>query len=99
VTTISRVMSGHCSIQTHLERFRIVGDPICVCMMNYETVDHIIWSRFEVERRQLLLETRGREYKRTLLALLVDIRNLKRTKRKQVEKMIFCGLKHIVRSY
>jgi hypothetical protein len=52
VTTISRIMSGHCSIRAYLERFRIVGDPICVCMMNYETVDHIIWecSRFEVER-------------------------------------------------
>jgi hypothetical protein len=34
VTTISRVMSGHCSIGAHLERFRIVEDPICVCMMN-----------------------------------------------------------------
>jgi hypothetical protein len=47
VTTISRVISGH----------RIVGDPICVCMMNYATVDHFIWecSRFEVERHQLLL--------------------------------------------
>jgi hypothetical protein len=35
----------------------IVGDPICVCMMNDETVDHIIWecSRFEDERHQLLL--------------------------------------------
>jgi hypothetical protein len=57
VTTISRVMSGHCSIRARLERIRIVGDPICVCMMNYETVDHIIWecSRFEVEGRQLLL--------------------------------------------
>jgi hypothetical protein len=57
VTTISRVMSGHCSIRAHLERFKIVGDPICVCMMNYETVDHIIWEccRFEDERRQLLL--------------------------------------------
>jgi hypothetical protein len=58
VTTISRVMFRHCSIRAHLERFRIVvGDPICVCMMNYETVDHIIWecSRFEVVRRQLLL--------------------------------------------
>jgi ribonuclease HI len=42
VTTISRVMSGYCSIRAHLERFRIVGDPICVCMMNYETVDRII---------------------------------------------------------
>jgi hypothetical protein len=57
VTTISRVMSGHCLIRAHLERFRIVGDPICVCMMNYETVDHTIWecSRFEVERCRLLL--------------------------------------------
>jgi hypothetical protein len=41
VITTSRVMSGHCSIRAHLERFRIVGDPICVCIMNYETVDHI----------------------------------------------------------
>jgi hypothetical protein len=57
VTTISRVVSGHCSIRAHLEQFRIVGDPICVCMINYETVDHIIWecSSLEVERRQLLL--------------------------------------------
>jgi hypothetical protein len=57
VTTISRVISGHCSIRAHLERFKIVGDPICVCMMNYETVDHIILecSRFEDESRQLLL--------------------------------------------
>jgi hypothetical protein len=49
LTTISRIMSGHCSIRAHLERFRIVRDPICVCMINYETVDHIIWecSRFE----------------------------------------------------
>jgi hypothetical protein len=56
VTKISRVMSDHCSIRAHLDLFRIVGDPICVCMMNYETVDHIIYecSRFEVERRQLL---------------------------------------------
>jgi hypothetical protein len=50
-------LSGNCSIRAHLERFEIVRDPICVCMMNYDTVDHIIWecSRFEDERRQLLL--------------------------------------------
>jgi hypothetical protein len=37
--------------------YMIVGDPICVCMIKYEAVDHIIWecSRFENERRQLLL--------------------------------------------
>jgi hypothetical protein len=39
VTTVSRVMFDHCSIRDHLERFKIVGDLICVCMMNYETVD------------------------------------------------------------
>jgi hypothetical protein len=57
VRTISRVLSGHSSIRAHLERFKIVGDPICVCMMNYETVDHIIWecSRFKIVRRQLLM--------------------------------------------
>jgi hypothetical protein len=55
VTTISRVMSGHCSIQAHLERLKIVGDPICVCMMNYyETVDQIIWECSR-EGRQVLL--------------------------------------------
>jgi hypothetical protein len=63
VTTISRVLSGHCSIRAHQEQFRIVGHPIYVCMMNYETVDHIIWecSRFEVKRP---IGTRGREHKR-----------------------------------
>jgi hypothetical protein len=33
------------------------------------------------------------------MALLVDIRNLKRIKRIQVVKSILCGFKHIVRSY
>jgi hypothetical protein len=42
--TIIRVLSGNCSIRAHLERLRIVGNPICVCMMNYETIDHIIWE-------------------------------------------------------
>jgi hypothetical protein len=55
VTTISRVISGHCSIWAHLERFKIVGDQLCI--MNYETVDHFFseWSRFEFERHQLLV--------------------------------------------
>jgi hypothetical protein len=50
VTTISRIMSDHSSIRAHQERFKIVRDPICVCVMNYETVDHIIseCSKFEV---------------------------------------------------
>jgi hypothetical protein len=45
VTTTSRVMSGHCSIQARLERFRIVEDPICVCMMvgSYDLGMRSIW--------------------------------------------------------
>jgi hypothetical protein len=64
VTTLSRVMSGHCSIRAHLERFRIVGDPICVCMMNYETVDHIIWKCSRGRKTSTPVGTCGREYKR-----------------------------------
>jgi hypothetical protein len=31
VCTVSRVLSGHCSVQSHLGRFRIVEDLMCVC--------------------------------------------------------------------
>jgi hypothetical protein len=55
VATISRVMSDHSSIRAHLERFKIVRTQSVVCMMNYETVHHIIreYRRFEIERRHL----------------------------------------------
>jgi hypothetical protein len=29
VTSVSRITSGHSSVQSHLDRFRIVEDPIC----------------------------------------------------------------------
>jgi hypothetical protein len=37
------IMSGHSSVRSHLDRFRIVEDPMCVCLKDYETVDHLIW--------------------------------------------------------
>jgi hypothetical protein len=43
VSTVSRVLSGHCSVRLHLWRFRIVEDLMCVCAGDYETVDHLIW--------------------------------------------------------
>jgi hypothetical protein len=51
------ILARQAMIWAHLERIQMDGIPICVCMMNYETIDHIIWeySKFEVERRQLLL--------------------------------------------
>jgi hypothetical protein len=56
VCTVSRVLSGHCSVRSHLGRFRIVEDLMCVCADDYETVDHLIWhcERIRVERRRLI---------------------------------------------
>jgi hypothetical protein len=54
--TVSRVLSGHCSVRSHLGRFQIVEDLMCVCAGDYETVNHLIWhwERFRVERHRLI---------------------------------------------
>jgi hypothetical protein len=56
VYTVSRILSGHCSVRPHLGRFRIVEDLMCVCAGNYETVDHLIWhcERFRLKRHRLI---------------------------------------------
>jgi hypothetical protein len=55
VSTVSRIMSGHCTTRTHLSRFRIVEGAICIYLKDYETMDHLIWhcERFDTERRRL----------------------------------------------
>jgi hypothetical protein len=42
-------------IPSQLSRFRIVEGAICICLKDYETVDHLIWhcERFETERHRL----------------------------------------------
>jgi hypothetical protein len=47
---------GFCSVQSHLGRFRIVEDLMCMCAGDYETVDHLIWhyERFRLERHCLI---------------------------------------------
>jgi hypothetical protein len=56
VTSVSRIMSGHSSVRSHLDIFGIVEDPMCVCLQEYETVDHLIWhcERFGSERHRLI---------------------------------------------
>jgi hypothetical protein len=56
VTSVSRIMSGHSSARSRLDRFRIVEDPMCVCLKDYETVNHFIWhyERFGSERHQFM---------------------------------------------
>jgi hypothetical protein len=55
VSTVSRIMSGHCTARSHLSRFRIVEGAICIGLKDYETVDHLLWycKRFEAKRRRL----------------------------------------------
>jgi hypothetical protein len=43
LSTVSRMISGHCTARSHLSRFRIVEEAICVCLKDYDTVDHLIW--------------------------------------------------------
>jgi hypothetical protein len=54
--TLSKVLCEHCSVRSHLGRFRIVEDVMCVCAGDYETVDHLIWhcERFRLQRHRLI---------------------------------------------
>jgi hypothetical protein len=49
-------MSGHSSVRSHLDRFGIVEGPMCVCLPDNETVDHLIWhcERFGSEKHQFI---------------------------------------------
>jgi hypothetical protein len=42
ITTVSRIISGHCAVRAHLKRFSIFDGSMCVCLEYHETVDHII---------------------------------------------------------
>jgi hypothetical protein len=55
VSTVSRIMSSHCASRLHLSIFEIVEEAMCVCLRDYETVDHFIWHcrRFETKTRRL----------------------------------------------
>jgi hypothetical protein len=55
VSTVSRIIPGHCTARSHLSRLRIVDGAVCICYKDYETVDHLLWccERFEAERHRL----------------------------------------------
>jgi hypothetical protein len=50
VFTGSKIMPGHCATRSHLSRFSIVEETICVHM--FETVDHFVgyYERLETLR-------------------------------------------------
>jgi hypothetical protein len=32
ITTVSKIISGHCGVRAHLKRFSIVDETMCVCL-------------------------------------------------------------------
>jgi hypothetical protein len=55
IKVISRLISNHNRVKTHLSRINIVAAALCGGGCNYETVDHILWScpLYRHERIQL----------------------------------------------
>jgi ribonuclease HI len=39
---MSTVVTGHGKLRTYLHRFRIIKDPMCPCVMNSQTSEHLI---------------------------------------------------------
>jgi hypothetical protein len=42
VSTVSRIMSGHCTARSHLSRFSFVVGAICICLKDYCTANHLL---------------------------------------------------------
>jgi hypothetical protein len=42
VSNVSRIRSGHCTARSHLSRFKIVEEAMCLCLKGYETVDPLL---------------------------------------------------------
>jgi hypothetical protein len=45
ITVVTHLMSNHTQVKSHLNRINIVAEAVCGCGEDYETVDHILWSR------------------------------------------------------
>ena len=52
---LSTVVTGHGTLRAYYHRFKIINDPVCVCMMGPQTTDRIIWEceKLRTERETL----------------------------------------------
>jgi hypothetical protein len=52
---MNRMMFNHSCLRSHLGRINIVENLLCVCLGDYKTIDHAMWSceRQDSERWQL----------------------------------------------
>jgi hypothetical protein len=47
--------ANHSCLMSHIGRMNIVENLLCICLGDYETIDHAMWSceRYDSERQQL----------------------------------------------
>jgi hypothetical protein len=52
ISIINKTMANHSFFGSHMGWIGIVESPMCACLRDYETVDHILWGweRFDAER-------------------------------------------------
>jgi hypothetical protein len=54
INSMNRMMSNHSCLGSHLGRINIMVNLLCVCLGDYEMINHVMWSceRYDSERRQ-----------------------------------------------
>jgi hypothetical protein len=72
IVIMSRIISNHTRTASHLNRIKILADPLCICGENYETVDHILWQcpRFTIERETVKRELEPQNFSTAIRDLL-----------------------------
>jgi len=43
-TKLSTIVTGHGKPRSYFHRFKIIEDPICLCKMTPQTIDHLLWE-------------------------------------------------------
>ena len=51
-----RLTSGHCNLRSHMHKLRLTESPVCECLLDRETPEHIMLhcSRYDSERDTLI---------------------------------------------
>jgi len=58
---LSMIVTGHGPLRSYYHRFKIKGDPECVCRMGPQTTDHLIWECAHLLKQRETLKNRIRK--------------------------------------
>jgi len=54
----STIVTGHGTLTAYYHRFKIIGDPKCVCKMGPHTSDHLLWECELLRNQREVLKNR-----------------------------------------